>query len=129
LNILLDMDDLRRLKAEIFQALGHPTRLAILEALQGGELTVGAILSRLGMAQGNVSQHLTVLRGRRLVSIRKEANRVFYSLRDPILGQVLAQMRRYTGSLLDDDLALLRELRGSAATAAHRPRSRRRHRR
>jgi len=81
------------------------------------------------MAQGNVSQHLTVLRGRRLVSIRKEANRVFYSLRDPILGQVLAQMRRYTGSLLDDDLALLRELRGSAAAADHRPRGRRRHRR
>jgi len=84
--------ELRQLKAEIFQALGHPTRLAILEALQDRELAVGAILSRLGMEQGNVSQHLAILRSRRLVSTRKDGNRVFYSLRDPILGRVLADM-------------------------------------
>lgn len=111
------MNELRRLKAEIFQALGHPTRLAILEALQDGELTVGAILSRLGMGQGNVSQHLAILRSRRLVSTRKDGNRVFYSLRDPILGRVLAQMRRYTASYLTEDLALLREMQSGRAPA------------
>ena len=104
------MENLRRLKAEIFQALGHPTRLAILEALQEGELTVGAVLGRLGIEQANVSQHLAVLRSRRLVSTRRQGNRVFYSLRDPILGRVLTQMRRYTASHLAEDAALLREM-------------------
>jgi DNA-binding transcriptional ArsR family regulator len=119
------MDSLRRLKAEIFQALGHPTRLAILETLQRGELTVGAILSRLGLEQGNISQHLAILRGRRLVATRKQGNRVFYSLRDPILGRVLAQMRRYTASHLAGDLALLRELEDGRAPrrAPGRPRT------
>ena len=119
------MNDLRRLKAEIFQALGHPTRLAILEALQDRELAVGAILSRLGMEQGNVSQHLAILRSRRLVSTRKDGNRVFYSLRDPILGRVLADMRRYTASHLAEDLALLRKMRDGKEPRA-RPAARRR---
>ena len=120
------MDKLRRLKAEIFQALGHTTRLAVLETLQGGELTVGAILARLGMEQSNVSQHLAILRSRRLVTNRKEGNRVFYSLRDPILREVLVLMRRYAASHLADDLALLREMkeparRASRSVAGRRP--------
>ena len=117
------MREVRRLKAEIFQALGHPTRLAILESLQGGELTVGEILSRLEMAQSNVSQHLTILRGRRLVVTRRDGNRVYYSLRDPILGQVMALMRRYTVSHLSEDMTLLREMglgRRVAARSARR---------
>jgi DNA-binding transcriptional ArsR family regulator len=113
------MQNLRRLKAEIFQALGHPTRLAILEALQQGELSVGAILTHLGMEQGNVSQHLAILRSRRLVATRKDGNRVFYGLRDPILAQVLGQMRRYAASHLAEDLAMLRE-----ADEGGRPRAR-----
>jgi DNA-binding transcriptional ArsR family regulator len=109
-NILRNVQNVRRLKAEIFQALGHPTRLAILETLQDGELTVNALLSRLGMEQANLSQHLAILRTRRLVANRKEGNRVFYSLRDPILRDVLALMRRYAASHLAEDVALLKEM-------------------
>ena len=116
------MKEVRRLKAEIFQALGHPTRLAILELLQHGELTVGAILARLEMEQSNISQHLTILRGRRLVQTRKEGNRVFYSLRDPILAEVLAQMRRYTVRHLTEDVTLLREVKANRPTAQRRAR-------
>jgi DNA-binding transcriptional ArsR family regulator len=105
------VENLRQLKAEIFRALGHPTRLAILETLQGGERTVGAILERLEMEQANVSQHLAILRGRRLVSTRKDGNRVYYSLRDPVLGEVLSRMRRYAASHLAEDLALLQQMK------------------
>jgi DNA-binding transcriptional ArsR family regulator len=124
-NILVSMHDLRRLKAEIFQALGHPTRLAILEGLQDGEQTVGTIRSRLRMQQGNVSQHLAILRSRRLVQTRREGNHVYYSLRDPILAQVLLQMRRYTASHLVEDLALLRELDAGTRPARRSVRRRR----
>ena len=105
------MDKVRRLKAGIFQALGHPTRLAILETLQSGELAVGTILARLDTAQANLSQHLAILRSRRLVSTRKEGNRVYYSLRDPILGRMLAEMKRYAASQLREDAELLQEMR------------------
>ncbi len=110
-NILLHVENIRRLKAGIFQALAHPTRLAILELLREGELPVSAILTRLGIEQANASQHLSTLRARRLVSNRKEGNQVFYSVRDPLLLEVLDIMRRYSMAHLEEDLALLQELR------------------
>ena len=109
------MQNVRRLKAGIFQALAHPTRLAILEALRAGELPAGTIHARLGMDQGNVSQHLGLLRGRRLVATRKEGNQVFYSVRDPLLLEVLDIMRRYSMAHLEEDLVLLEELRAEDA--------------
>jgi ArsR family transcriptional regulator len=106
------METVRRLKAGIFQALGHPTRLAILEALRDGELPVSAILARVRMEGANVSQHLATLRARRLVVNRKDGNQVFYSVRDPLLLEVLDIMRRYSMTHLQQDLVLLEELRG-----------------
>jgi DNA-binding transcriptional ArsR family regulator len=103
-------DELRRFKADIFQALAHPTRIAILESLGDGELSAGALIEKLGMEQANVSQHLAVLRGKQLVSNRKAGNQVFYSVRDPIIMKVLSLMRTYFHAHLKDALAMLGEM-------------------
>jgi len=103
-------DSLKQFKADIFQALAHPTRIAILEILSGGELSAGVLIEKLGMEQANVSQHLAVLRAKQLVSNRKTGNQVFYSVRDPIIIEVLNLMRTYFHAHLKDALALLDEL-------------------
>ena len=103
-------DSLRRFKADIFQALAHPTRIAILELLSGGELSAGALIEKLGMEQANVSQHLAVLRAKQLVSNRKAGNQVFYSVRDPIIIQVLSLMRTYCHLRLKEAMGMLDEM-------------------
>ena len=103
-------DSLRRFKADIFQALAHPTRIAILELLSGQELSAGTLIERLGMEQANVSQHLTVLRTKQLVVNRKVGNQVFYSVRDPIIIQVLALMKTYFQAHLKVALGMLDEI-------------------
>ena len=103
-------DALRRFKADIFQALAHPTRIAILESLGGGELSAGALIEKLGMEQANGSQHLAVLRAKQLVSNRKAGNQVFYSVRDPIITKVLNLMRTYFHAHLKEALAMLGEM-------------------
>jgi DNA-binding transcriptional ArsR family regulator len=103
-------DSLRRFKADIFQALAHPTRIAIIELLGDGELSAGGLIEKLGMEQANVSQHLTVLRSKRLVVNRKAGNQVFYSVRDPIINKVLVLMRRYFQKHLKESLELLHEM-------------------
>ena len=103
-------DSLRRFKADIFQALAHPTRIAILELLSGGELSAGALIEKLGMEQANVSQHLAVLRAKQLVSTRKAGNQVFYSVRDPIIIEVLTLMRTYFQVHLKEALGMLDEM-------------------
>jgi DNA-binding transcriptional ArsR family regulator len=108
-------DELRRFKADIFQALAHPTRIAIIEMLREGEITAGAIFERLGVEQANASQHLAVLRAKRIVLNRKEGNQVFYSIRSPLLIQVLDIMRRYFEEHLEEALAMLAEIKQEPA--------------
>lgn len=103
-------DSLRRFKADIFQALAHPTRIAIIELLKEGELSAGELIEKLGMEQANVSQHLAVLRAKQLVVNRKAGNQVFYSVRDPIIIKILELMRRYFQKHLKEALALLEEI-------------------
>ena len=95
-------DSLRQFKASIFQALAHPTRIAIVEVLRDGELPAGAIIERLGIEQANASQHLSVLRAKHIVTSRKEGNQVFYSVRDPLLIEVLDVMEVFVYQIKDN---------------------------
>jgi ArsR family transcriptional regulator len=101
---------LRKFKADIFQALAHPTRIAMVDALRGGELTAGALIAKLELEQANASQHLAVLRAKRIVVNRKVGNQVYYSLRDPVLLEVLDLLRRYFYSHLHETLNILGEM-------------------
>ncbi|MHB1700424.1 MAG: ArsR/SmtB family transcription factor [Acidobacteriaceae bacterium] len=103
-------DPLRRFKADIFQALAHPTRIAILELLGEGELSAGALIERLGMEQANVSQHLAVLRAKQIVTNRKAGNQVFYSVRDRIIIEVLQLMRTFFHAHLKEAMGMLGEM-------------------
>ena len=103
-------DAIRRFKADIFQALGHPTRIAILELLSEGELSAGTLIEKLGMEQANVSQHLAVLRAKQIVVNRRAGNQVFYSVRDPLISEVLALMKRYFQKHLKEALVMLDEI-------------------
>jgi DNA-binding transcriptional ArsR family regulator len=110
-------DALRLFKANIFQALSHPTRIAIVEALREGELSAGVIVERLGLEQANASQHFAVLRAKNIVATRKEANQVFYSVRDPLLIDVLDTMRRYFQAHIDEAMSTLKEIKDKEEVA------------
>ena len=103
-------DTLRQFKASIFQALAHPTRIAIIEVLRDGELSAGNIIERLSIEQANASQHLSILRARQIITSRKEGNQVFYSLRDPLLNELMDIMRRYFQSHVEEAVSMLREI-------------------
>ena len=101
-------DALRQFKADFFQALAHPTRIAIVEQLRDGELSAGALIERLGIEQANASQHLSVLRAKNILVNRRSGNQVFYSVRDPLIIDVLDIMRRYFHKHMNDILATLK---------------------
>lgn len=107
-NIIIYMpDSLRQFKAEIFQALAHPTRIAILDLLRQGEVSVSDFVEQLKLEQANLSQHLAVLRARQIVVTRKAGNQVFYSLRDPLIWKMLDLMRRYFQKQVGESMAVL----------------------
>lgn len=109
-------DALRQFKADFFQALAHPTRIAIVEQLRDGELSAGALMDRLGIEQANASQHLAVLRAKNILLNRRSGNQVFYSVRDPLIIDVLDIMRRYFHTHMNDILATLKAIDKSTRT-------------
>jgi DNA-binding transcriptional ArsR family regulator len=68
--------------AERFRALGEPARLRILNALRGGEATVGELVEATGLTQANVSKHLQMLHHLGFVKRRKHGVFVYYGLAD-----------------------------------------------
>lgn len=103
-----DADRLRRFKAEFFKALGHPVRIAILEYLRDGPLSVGEIQERTGVAGSSVSQQLAVLRGRGIVTAEREGTTVRYEAADPEIYTLLDAGRRLFYANLSDSAELLR---------------------
>jgi DNA-binding transcriptional ArsR family regulator len=77
--------------ADVFKALGEPTRVRIILALTVGELCVCDLAEVLGMSQSAVSHQLRVLRNLSLVRNRREGKEVFYSLDDDHVVELLHQ--------------------------------------
>ncbi len=90
-NIPLDEDP--TITANALKAMAHPLRWKILCTLGGTELSVGEIVSRTGTSQSNISQHLEQLRNKNIVTSRKEANRIYYRIRNGKLLELIGTMR------------------------------------
>jgi len=103
--------ELQAFKARFFRALAHPTRIRLLEILVRGGRTVQELQDALTLDQPIVSQQLAVLRNQGIVSARKEGLAVRYTVRDPLVGELLDLARRIFNNQLAGTRGLLRELR------------------
>lgn len=74
-------------RAQVFKALGHPSRLTMVEALCEGDRCVCELQELVGSDMSTVSKHLSVLRNAGLVEDRKVGLKVFYSLRLPCIAR------------------------------------------
>jgi DNA-binding transcriptional ArsR family regulator len=79
--------------AQLLKALGNEQRLMILCHLLDGPLSVGELNQRVALSQSALSQHLALLRELGLVSTRREAQTIYYSLPDGPVVRVMALMQ------------------------------------
>jgi DNA-binding transcriptional ArsR family regulator len=77
--------------AELFKALGDPTRVRILSALGDAEVCVSDLAAALEMGQSAVSHQLRYLREMRLVATRREGKHIFYRLDDDHVVRLFTQ--------------------------------------
>lgn len=80
---------------EVFGALANPTRRDILDALLGGELTVGELAARFDMARPSVSEHLRALREAGLVTERQEGRHRFYRVTGEPMAELIGWLTPY----------------------------------
>jgi DNA-binding transcriptional ArsR family regulator len=80
---------------DAFNAVAEPRRREIVEALAGGERSVGELVELLGLGQPQVSKHLRVLREVGVVSVRDEGRRRFYRLEGRALKPIHDWVKAY----------------------------------
>ncbi|MEZ5683146.1 MAG: metalloregulator ArsR/SmtB family transcription factor [Novosphingobium sp.] len=69
--------------------MSHPERLLMLCRLDEGEASVSQLVDLVGLSQSAVSQHLAMLRDEGVVGIRGEAQTRYYSLKDPVVRDII----------------------------------------
>jgi DNA-binding transcriptional ArsR family regulator len=94
---------------DAFNAVAEPRRREILDALTGGERSVGDLVEQLGVAQPVVSKHLRVLREVGLVRVRDEGRQRYYRLDAAPLREVFDWVKDYE-QLWSERFALLDEV-------------------
>ena len=97
-----DLQPVYRMHAELCKALANEHRQAILHAIGDGEKCVGDLATEIGISVHNVSQHLRVLKERRLVASRKDGQTVYYHVTNMKFIQACALIRE---ALVEQHLA------------------------
>ncbi len=65
--------------AEVCKAFAHSKRLDILNILEKDELTASEITQELGTLKANTSQHLSIMRTRGILNVRRDGTNSYYS--------------------------------------------------
>lgn len=93
-DLLISSEDDIHNAARSMKAMAHPLRLKILCILGASiEVSVQDIVGQVGTSQSNISQHLSILRDKGILNARKDANKVFYRIKDPRIVKLIGSLR------------------------------------
>jgi DNA-binding transcriptional ArsR family regulator len=107
--------DLYRKHADFCKVISHPTRLQIIDILRDGEMAVTDLAVKLDITVGNLSQHLSLMKQRRVLESRKEGNSVIYRLANPKMLKACCLIREILYEQMEQDTALLKRMDESHA--------------
>lgn len=104
-------EELCRLQAEFCKGMANPKRIHLLRVLEGGEMTVAELEKLTGMPQGNLSQHLALLRQLGLLRARRSGLNVYYGISDPRIVEACDLVRGCIAERLKRSQAMLAQVR------------------
>ena len=102
--------ELYRHHAEMCKVFSHPTRLQSLNTLREQEMSVSDLAGRLKVTIGNLSQHLNMMKQRRVLVSRKEGNIVFYQLANPKMLRAFDLIREILSEQMQRESLLIRHM-------------------
>lgn len=100
-------------RSKILKAMGHPSRLFILEQLGQEERCVCELTEMIGADVSTISKHLSVLKQAGLVVDDKRGNQVFYQLRVPCVLNFFGCIESVLENQAQDHSAFLKIVTGS----------------
>lgn len=96
-----------QLQAEICKSLANPLRIEIINILKDGAKTVSELMEILGVNQANLSQHLAILRSKKIVEAKRKGNNVYYSLANPKIIEACKLLQQILREQLETEQKLI----------------------
>jgi DNA-binding transcriptional ArsR family regulator len=96
----------------VLDALGDPTRRAVLKRLRGGARSVGEIAEGMEVSRPAVSQHLKILKAARLVTVHAEGTRRVYA----VDARGIESLRKWLERFWDEALTAFKSVAEREAT-------------
>lgn len=85
------------MRDDFFQALASPYRREIIRLLKWRTLSAGEIAGHFDIAQPSVSRHLEVLKDAGIITSRRQANQVIYSLNLSMVQEMIMEVMELLG--------------------------------
>lgn len=104
-------DQIISMKSNLFKALGHPTRVRIIERLiKNEEVCVCELIEDLGIEQSNFSQHLSILRKQNIITSTKVGLKVMCRIKYPEVLTILDKAQEILAQQFKESEALMKHL-------------------
>src|SRR3989338_6995156 len=101
------MRELYSIHAEMCKVFSNSTRLEILTLLRDKELSVSELIEKTKLSQANISQHLSIMKSKGIVTSSRKGKNIYYKLTNPkiikafdIIREVLAEKLRENGRMI-----------------------------
>lgn len=99
------------LQSEICIALANPKRLQILNLLKNGEMSAGEMVKAMQIPKANLSQHLTILKQKGILSSRREGTSIYYTIAHRKITDACSIMRSVLMESLEKQGNLAKQVR------------------
>ena len=100
-------EELYEIHAEMCKVFSNPTRLEILNLLRDNEMSVTELIKKTKLSQANISQHLSIIKSKGIVTSNRKGKNIYYHLTNPkiikafdIIREVLAEELKKNGKLV-----------------------------
>ena len=101
------MKELYEIHAEMCKVFSNSTRLEILNLLRDKELSVSELIEKTKLSQANISQHLSIMKSKGIVTSNRKGKNIYYKLVNPkiikafdIIREILAERLKKDGKIV-----------------------------
>jgi len=101
------MKELYEIHAEMCKVFSNATRLEILNLLRDRELSVTELIEKTKLSQTNISQHLSIMKSKGIVSSNRKGKNIYYKITNPkiikafdIIRDVLTEKLKKNGNVI-----------------------------
>jgi len=106
------MKELYKIHAELCKVFSNPTRLEILNLLRDKEMSVTELIEKTKLSQSNISQHLSIMKSKGIVTSDRKGKNIYYKLTNPKIIKAFDIIRDVLAEKLKKNGEIVRRLRG-----------------